>query len=190
MESLKLYEKYANKRHWEKHPTTYAEAFSEFLKKKRFKGKIVDVGCGNGRDVNIFKKQGFNCLGVDYSEQEINLAKQQFPELAFEVQNVEKLRFEDNSIDAFFIINVIHYVDMKKAISELYRTKNKNGYVFIHFNISITDKDGHQDYTHSEQDILNIVSKFKIVKKNIFERIDLEPIKHTHKIMELILEKV
>jgi SAM-dependent methyltransferase len=38
------------------------------------------------------------------------------------------------------MINVIHYVDKKKAIQEILRTLQPKGYFFIHFNIDITDK--------------------------------------------------
>ena len=60
MEERKLYQKYSAGRHWGKHPTIYAESFSEFLKENNFEGLIVDVGCGNGRDVKVFSKLGFN----------------------------------------------------------------------------------------------------------------------------------
>ena len=68
MRSEKLYQKYADGRHWEKHPTLYAETFAEFLKSVNFEGLVVDVGCGNGRDVDVFSKLGFNVLGVDNSK--------------------------------------------------------------------------------------------------------------------------
>jgi len=189
MQSIKLYQKYADCRHWEKHPTLYAESFAEFLKKQNFEGLIVDVGCGIGRDVNVFNKLGFNALGVDNSKKEIENCKKKFPELRFGIQNAENLEFENNSIDAFFMINVIHYVQKDKAIQEIFRTLKPHGYFFIHFNIDIIDKDGNIDYHHDQEDILKLVSKFKILHKRILERADYQPLEHKHKIMELILQK-
>lgn len=189
MQSEKLYQKYLTGRHWEHHPTIYAERFLKFLKQNNFKGKIVDIGCGNGRDVNFFSKSGFNISGIDYDEEEISLAKQNFPSLKFEVKNAERLDFQDNSIEAFFMINVIHYVDKEKALQEIFRVLKQKGYLFIHFNVEITDENGNVDYKHSEKDILKLISKFKIIQNTIFEREDLKPIKHKHKIMELILQK-
>lgn len=189
MQSEKLYKKYSTGRHWEQHPTSYAEHFSIFLKQNNFKGQIVDIGCGNGRDVNFFSKSGFNVSGIDYDKKEILLAKNNFPSLKFEVKNIENLDFQDNSVDAFFMINVIHYVDKEKTLQEIFRVLKSKGYFFIHFNIEITDKNGNVDYQHSEKDILKSISKFKIIEKKIFEREDLKPIKHKHEIMELILQK-
>ncbi len=165
MEERTLYEKYASKRHWEKHSINYAKFFADFLKRKNFNGLIVDLGCGNGRDVNIFAENGFNILGVDNSEKELELAKRNFPKLSFELQDIEKLSFRDNSVSAFFIINVIHYTNKEKAIKEIYRTLKPKGFCFIHFNLKIVDKEGKVDYEHKEEEILDLVKKFKIVHK-------------------------
>ncbi len=189
MQSKTLYQKCSDGRHWEKHPTLYAETFVEFLKSMNFEGLIVDVGCGNCRDVNVFSKLGFNALGIDNSKDEIENCKKKFPELKFEVQNAENLEFQDNSIDAFFMINVIHYVHKEKTIQEIFRVLKPSGYFFIHFNIDIVDKTGKVDYHHDQEDILKLVSKFKIIRQKLFERVDRQPIEHKHEIMELILQK-
>jgi len=189
MQSKKLYQKYAESRHWEKHPTLYAETFAKFLKTVNFNGLIVDIGCGNGRDVNVFSDFGFNALGVDNSKKEIEFDRKKFPELKFEIQDAENLKFKDDSVGAFFMINVIHYLNKEKAIQEIFRTLKPLGYFFIHFNVDITDKSGNADYHQDEEDILKLVSKFKIVDKKLFERVDYQPVEHRHKIMELILQK-
>ncbi|MBI2151117.1 class I SAM-dependent methyltransferase [Candidatus Woesearchaeota archaeon] len=187
MHSQKLYQKYSDGRHWEKHPDLYAKIFAEFLNSVNFDGMIVDVGCGTGRDVNVFSKLGFNVLGIDYSKQEIESCKKRFPELNFEVQDAEKLKFKDNSVDALFMINVIHYVHKEKAIPEILRVLKHRGYFFIHFNIEIVDKTGKVDYHHNLGEIVKLVSKFKIIQQKLFERVDYQPIEH--KIIELILQK-
>jgi len=189
MQSKELYTKYSPSKHWELHPTIYAESFTEFLKNKKFHGKIVDIGCGTGRDVNVFVQHGLNALGIDNSEKEIALTKQKFPKLRFEVQDAEHLDFASNSIDACYTINVIHYVDKEKAINEILRILKPRGYFFIHFNIDIIDKNGKIDYHQDLNDILQSISMFKIIKKQIFERTDNQPIEHKHKIIELILQK-
>ena len=78
---------------------------------------------------------------------------------------------------------------MKKAIKEIYRTLRKKSYFFVHFNMLIVDERGNKDYEHKEEDILDLISNFRIVEKKIIKRVDNIPIKHTHKVMELILQK-
>ena len=189
MENKPLYEKYLKAKHWENHPTKYAESFANFLKEVKFKGLVVDLGCGNGRDVNVFSDLGFNASGIDYSEEEIKNAKKEFLNLKFEVKNIENTTFKDESIGALFIINVIHYLNKEKAIKEMWRILKPKGYLYIHFNISIVDKNGKIDYNHKEEHILKLISNFKILHKNIFKRVDKLPIEHTHTVMELILQK-
>jgi SAM-dependent methyltransferase len=189
MQEQKLYQKYSNGKHWEQHPTIYAKSFVEFLKKHKFEGSIVDIGCGNGRDVNVFTKFGFNALGIDNSEKEIKSNKKNYPKLKFEVQDTENLKLKNDSVDAFFMVNVIHYVNKEKAIQEVFRVLKPQGYFFIHFNIEIVDKDGKIDYFYDQKDILNLIPNFKILQVNVFERVDNHPVEHKHKIMELILQK-
>lgn len=189
MREQALFEKYKEGRHWEKHPAIHAERFVQFLKEQHFDDTLVDVGCGSGRDVGTFTDAGLNAIGIDILPGEIKLAQQRYPTCHFEVQDIEHLKFKENSIGAFFAINVIHYVDKKTALKEILRTLKPGGFLFIHFNLSITDKDGKTDYSQDEKEIEQLVSHFTIVKKTNFERVDLQPIKHTHKILELVLIK-
>jgi len=189
MEERQLYDSYLEGRHWETHPVVYAEKYVDFLKKNDFGGTLVDVGCGNGRDVSVFSNNGLDAMGIDYSKKDIELARRNFPKCRFEVMNVENLDFEDNSINAYFMINVIHYVKKQKALDELLRTLKSGGYFFIQFNLDIVDTDGNIDYHHDERDIRELVSKYNLLEERIFERVDTIPKIHTHTILELILHK-
>lgn len=184
MESQELYDKYNEGNHWEKHPTVYAERFVEFLNGREFDGLIVDAGCGNGRDVKVFSQNGLDVIGVDNSEEHTELARKACPNCSF-----EDMRFENKSVSAIFCINLIHYVNKEKTLREFKRVLKEGGYLFIHFNIEIKDKEGNLDYSHSEEDILKLVSGFEVVDKKIITREGSFPVEHTHKIMELILKK-
>lgn len=189
MEERQLFDKYQEGRHWENHPIVYAEKYLRFLKELGFYGLLVDVGCGSGRDVAFFHNNGLETIGIDYSEKEIELARKKYPECKFDVKDVEELDFADNSIGAYFMINVIHYVKKQKALDELLRTLKPNGYLFIHFNVEIIDINRNVDYQHDEKDIRQLISKYKIMEERIFERVDTVPKVHTHRILELILQK-
>ena len=47
-------------------PSNFAIFIHKFLKKKET--KIVDIGCGNGRDLIFFKKKKFDFIGIDLSK--------------------------------------------------------------------------------------------------------------------------
>jgi len=101
MENIELYQKYKNGRHWDDHPTDYAERFASFLKVQNFDGLLVDIGCGKGRDVDIFQRNEFNVLGIDVSSQEINIAQRTYPFSRFQVDSAERLSFPENCVGAF-----------------------------------------------------------------------------------------
>ncbi len=64
-------------------------------------GKLVlDAGCGNGYYSNWLKKRGAKVIGVDGSAEMIKIAKQKYPDIKFEVQDLmDKSNFKDSSFD-------------------------------------------------------------------------------------------
>ena len=189
MESSTLYHKYKDGKHRETHPTIYAERFAELLSNNHFIGQIVDAGCGTGRDVSFFHNYGFNVLGIDYSNHELLTAREKFSSCDFQKQDIENLSLQDNSVNAYFMVNVIHYLNQEKALGEIYRTLSDNGHLFIHFNTSIVDGQGNVDYQQDDDEINDLVSDFDVVDRKVFERVDIIPKKHTPQILELILQK-
>ncbi len=70
-----------NKRHWQdfyKKPTKTKKQslFAEFVMPWVYKGGLVDLGCGTGRDLNYFLEQGVPANGVDESAQGDNITTQ------------------------------------------------------------------------------------------------------------------
>jgi SAM-dependent methyltransferase len=53
-----------------------APAYAEFLPKLPAGAKILDLGCGSGRDLLAFKSQGFSPVGLDSSAALVELARQ------------------------------------------------------------------------------------------------------------------
>ncbi len=189
MQNQDLFDFYKDGRHWEKHLTLYAERYAAFLNERRFDGLLIDVGCSTGRDVAYFSERGFQVVGIDIDDQEIETAQRTHPSCRFVQDNVEELNVCDGSIGAFYMINVIHYVDMQRALDEIYRALEPGGTLFVHFNMEIKRTTGEIDYTHSRGDIQRLVRNFTPLEQQEFTRIDSAPFEHTHTILELILQK-
>lgn len=60
-------------------PSNFAIFIHKFLKKKKI--KIVDVGCGNGRDLIFFKKKNFDFIGIDLSKSASHLIKKKLKKI-------------------------------------------------------------------------------------------------------------
>ena len=48
--------------------------YDQFLPLVKDKGKILDVGCGSGRDVKAFNSLGYNSIGIDASKELVTKA--------------------------------------------------------------------------------------------------------------------
>lgn len=57
--------------------------------------KILDVGCGPGRDVKTFRELGFDAMGIDGSHAMIELARTIAPDATFQQVAFDEIEFAD-----------------------------------------------------------------------------------------------
>ncbi|HEY42215.1 MAG TPA: methyltransferase domain-containing protein [Dehalococcoidia bacterium] len=62
--------------------------------------RVLDAGCGSGVPVTRILSQSFNVVGVDFSEEQIRLARELVPEAEFICQDITGLDFAEESFDA------------------------------------------------------------------------------------------
>ena len=97
-----------------------------FLKGKE--GKILDLGCGSGRNFSSFSKSS-HIYAVDFSKEMLKLAKIKAENLRLKIESFHsssnKIPIKDNFFDSGICIAVLHCIQTKKArekmIDELYR---------------------------------------------------------------------
>jgi len=99
------------------------------------KSKILDVGCGSGRDSNIFYKKGFSVVGIDISENLLALARQYYSGIEFIEADMTLLPFENNIFDGLWVhASLLHLTeesDIQKALSEFSRVTKSGGAIHI-----------------------------------------------------------
>jgi len=103
---------------------------AEILANKWMPGKILDIGCGNGRNLLPFLNRGFDCFGIDSSKELIKLAKERITGAKLIVANAAKLPFPDKSFDYAICLAVLHHLkpaQHKKAVSEIHRVLKPGG---------------------------------------------------------------
>ena len=127
----------------EKEYDTYAREFSdtrpffwrelEFLKKyARMEHTILDIGCGNGRLLNLFENKNITYTGIDSSKELIEIAKKYRGDKGtFMHANALSLPFQDMTFDTVFSIAVLHHVPSKqfrkRFVSEAHRVLKPDG---------------------------------------------------------------
>lgn len=100
-------------------------------------GKIVDLGCGNCRNLIPFKN--FICYGVDFSKEMLNNAKTISEEYGLDIvlhkANLDNLSFKDKSFDYALMLASLHHLETEesriKALKEIYRILENNGIALI-----------------------------------------------------------
>jgi SAM-dependent methyltransferase len=102
-----------------------------FLEKLTCNSIMVDVGCGNGKNLGISRGKSIGC---DICPNLLEIAKNK----GFDVKLADTLNlpFEDNFADAVISIAVIHHLSTKErrlnAIKELIRICKPNGKILIY----------------------------------------------------------
>ena len=104
---------------------------------KKYKGKLYDIGCGNGRDVIFFNKNKILCIGIDKSKEAIKKNKKKFDYFknSFIKKNFCDLLSKKNkekkfSIYSRFTLHAINYNEEKILLSSIKSAKNLE-YLFI-----------------------------------------------------------
>jgi len=92
---------------------------------------VLVVGCGTGTSANkIQKKYGCKMLGIDIHPRMIEQAKKEYPDIKFQVGDVQKLPFKNNTFDAVISESVTAFPsDKLKAIKEYKRVVKPKGYI-------------------------------------------------------------
>lgn len=71
-------------------------------------GRLLDVGCGYGRDVTYFAEKSFDACGVDFSKPAIDLGRTLHPGLELLVGSAHDLPYEDAAFDVAFANYLLH----------------------------------------------------------------------------------
>lgn len=98
------------------------------------KGKILDIGCGNCRNLLQFKNM--DCHGIDFSKEMLKQAKKFTEKNNFKVKlklaNMEKIPYDDNYFDYVLAIAVLHHLkNPELGVKEISRVLKKDGEAFI-----------------------------------------------------------
>jgi len=97
--------------------------------------KILDLGCGNGRLLEIFKGRQIDYFGLDSSEKLIEIAEKEYPKNRFGVGDILHLPFPNNFFNKVFTIRTLHHIPSEKfrlqALREIKRVLKPGGILIL-----------------------------------------------------------
>ncbi len=125
--------------------------------------KILDLGCGEGRDAIYLLDNGYNLLAIDYSQNVINKCN----EITYDKYINEFRQFDiiedklDEKFKFIYSVAVVHmFVDSvhrRKYFDFIYDHLEKNGIAFI-----TTMGDGEEKYESNINDAFNDVKRINV----------------------------
>ena len=109
----------------------------EFLDRLKIKN-ILEVGCNIGNQLALLQKQGFKKLyGIEIYPEAVERAKLHTKNINVIQGSAFDIPFKDKYFDLVFTAGVLIHInpkDLKKAISEIYRTSNRYIWGYEYYN--------------------------------------------------------
>jgi SAM-dependent methyltransferase len=128
--------------------------FDQLLKGRIVPGsRILDAGCGSGRNLVYFLRSGYEVFAVDESSAAIAQTRRlaaelapHLPENSFREEPVERMSFSDGQFDVVLSSAVLHFASdeqqWKSMVKEMWRVLKSGGIFFARLasSIGIEDK--------------------------------------------------
>jgi len=127
-----------------KYHATRSEDLPEYKVLRNFaakigpRSKVLDAGCGSGYPVTTYLSERFETIGVDISEEQIKLAKENAPKATFIHQDMTKLDFPDEysgAIVSFYAIFHIPREEHYELLKNFYRMLQPKGLALLVFSM-------------------------------------------------------
>lgn len=136
--------------------------FAYIAAEKHIQGKLLEIGCGTGRGLEVLLPKSTDYTGIDKNKKILDTLKAKYPQANFITQNIPPLKqIEDNTFDTVVTFQVIEHIKNDDLfIKEIHRVLKKGGKaIFTTPNIkySLTRNPWHiREYTAEElQNLLN-----------------------------------
>ncbi|WP_054968421.1 methyltransferase domain-containing protein [Alicyclobacillus ferrooxydans] len=166
------------------------------------KGKVVDLGCGEGKDVIHFARHGFNAVGVDLSEPGLQKALQWAKQEGLEIKTVQASLNEFTLTEMFDVVyssGTLTYISptLRKDKFMNYKEHTNVGGLNV-FNVFVekpfieTAPDwGTDEYFYRSGDLLNFYWDWEIIsfEEFIFD-CNSSGVPHKHAMDVMIAKKI
>ncbi len=119
----------------EKEGSAKLNLLANFTSRVPLGGLVLDAGCGNGV-YSRYLSDKFKVIGVDISEKQIELARQNAPKAEFICEDMTKISFSTEFFDGILSYYAIIHVPRDEhygLLSSFYRMLKFNGFVLLIF---------------------------------------------------------
>ena len=145
--------------------------------------KILDAGCGSGRDSAYFADEKLEVTSIDIVAELINEAKNNVKNVNFKLMDMKDMKFDENTFDGIWCMSSISDVEKKDApmvIGNFNKIMKNNGILYISAREGqgeqVIEKGFFNDlprfyayYSQQELEELLVTNKFKVLSACISE---------------------
>jgi ubiquinone/menaquinone biosynthesis C-methylase UbiE len=110
------------------------QLLDELIRRLPAHARVLDAGCGAGIPVTQLLSERFHVVGVDFSEKQIELAKQNVPEAEFICQDMTQLQFADavfGGICSYYAIIHIPREEHRSLLTNFHRMLKPGGLALV-----------------------------------------------------------
>ena len=118
---------------WNYYPEIFGEQLLQWLKRKNYAPKnSLDLGCGTGVLCRILQSEGIQAAGMDFSSGMIDIARQDSPEIPYEVADMITYRPEKQFDLVTCTGDALNHIrdlnDIQKIFQNVYAYTSPGGY--------------------------------------------------------------
>lgn len=162
-----------------------------YLKYLRHGSRILDFGCGSGRDIKYFIEQGFIVDGIDGSEELCKLASD-FTGIEVRQMLFHELDYRDVYDGIWACASILHlsYEELKKVLVKIAIALKENGILYTSFKYGEYEglRDGRYFTDMTENKFQILLSEIGIFdRKEMWITSDVRPGRNEEKWLNLIL---
>ena len=111
----------------------------DFQERYKVKGKVLEIGCGNARNLIPFAKKNIECYGIDFSQKMIEKAKEYSKKhnLKIHLKKADMKNLPYNSEYFNFVLHIasLHHLksedELLQALKEVKRVLKKDGIILL-----------------------------------------------------------
>ena len=132
--TIRTYDKYAEKYFQINNSIDEIKNLLEIFVENLNGEKILDAGCGHGRDAKFFSDLGYEVTGVDLSEKLLEIARKNAPKAEFYLMDMRNLAFPSDYFDGIWACASFLHIpkkDSRKTLDEFYRVLKPNGLLYL-----------------------------------------------------------
>lgn len=170
------------------------EMYNMFLRDVKLNGKILDAGCGSGRDSKYFISKGYHVTSFDGSEEMVKLSSKLLNKKAL-LMDFNNLKLEEKYDGIWACASLLHInkENLPKIIKDISEYLNKNAVFYMSF------KYGNKEYTKDNRyfncydeenfkDLINNINSLEIKLMKITS--DVRKDRENEKWLNVICKKV